>query len=89
MLAALILWTLHRAWTYTYLVPLISGWSEGVPGAPMTAAEVGQARTWVNLSWIRTVIDLTTMVLALLAFSQHVAAGTLLSSVPQRHRATR
>ncbi len=67
MLTALILWTLQRVWTYTYFVPLINEWGEGAPGTPMTADELSNAQTWVNLSWIRNAVDLETMVMALLA----------------------
>jgi hypothetical protein len=67
MLIVLVLWTLHRVWTYTYFVPLIDQWGDGAPGSLMTAGEIDSARTWVNLSFIRNAIDLTTMVLALLA----------------------
>lgn len=67
MLTALILWTFHRVWTYTWFVPQITGWGEGDPGTPLTTDQLDQARTWVNLSWIRGAIDVSATVLALLA----------------------
>ena len=67
ILAVVIVWGVHRVWTYTWFVPLISEWSTGASGTPMTAAQLAQARTWVDLSWIRCAFDITATVLVLLA----------------------
>jgi len=67
ILAVVIVWSVHRVWTYTWFVPLISEWSTGASGTPMTAAQLAQARTWVDLSWIRFAFDVTATVLVLLA----------------------
>jgi len=81
-LVALVVWTAHRVWTYVHFVPLIIEWSEAA--APMTPGELDQARTWVNLSWIRNGADLATLILVLLAGFRH--AGTSSHVVPGINR---
>jgi len=65
LLAVLLIWTFHRVWTYLAFAPQVVDWSKGT--AAFTAEQLAQARTWVNLSWIRSCFDLTTATLLLTA----------------------
>ena len=55
IVAALVVWTCHRTWTYVYFVPRIMLWSHGT--APFTPAELTQVRAWIDLSWLRQMCD--------------------------------
>jgi hypothetical protein len=64
MITVLLIWTLHRSWTYLYFVPQITDWSKGT--APFTSDQLVHARIWIRLSWVRHIADLATATLILL-----------------------
>ncbi len=65
LVTTLIIWTAHRTWTYLFFVPQITDWSKGT--APFTADQLTHVREWVNLSWVRQLVDDVTAVLILTA----------------------
>ena len=66
VIAAVIYYAM-RAWTYIYFVPTVFEFEAMSTVAPMSAEDVERFRLWVNLSWIRGVIDISTYILFLLA----------------------
>ena len=56
-----------RVWTYIYFVPIIFEFGAMQPDAPVSAEVLERFRVWVNLSWIRGAIDISTYLLFLLA----------------------
>jgi hypothetical protein len=67
ILTVLLIWTFHRVWTYLVFAPQVITWSQGKEA--FTADQLTQAKTWVNLSWIRSFFDLATATLLLVACS--------------------
>ena len=65
LLPAAVVFYISRVWTYLYFVPQIFDWSGST--TPLTAGQLEQAQTWVDLSWIRLAIDITIMILLLAA----------------------
>ena len=66
VIAAVIYYAM-RVWTYIYFVPIIFEFGAMSPGAPISAEDVERFRVWVNLSWVRGAIDISTYLLILLA----------------------
>ncbi len=64
LVAALVIWTLHRVWTYMFFVPQIVEWSQGT--VALTAEQLARARTWVGLSWVRNTADIIVAILLML-----------------------
>ena len=56
-----------RVWTYIYFVPVIFEFGAIPPDGPFSAEVVERFRIWVNLSWIRFGVDISTNLLFLLA----------------------
>jgi hypothetical protein len=76
MITVLVIWTVHRVWTYTWFVPAITDWSHGPVGAAMTEPQLAQARTWVSLSWLRSGADVAAALLTTAALIAHQSSGT-------------
>jgi len=56
-----------RVWTYVYFVPNIFELGAIPPDGPFSAEVVERFRIWVNLSWLRFGVDISTNLLFLLA----------------------
>jgi len=56
-----------RVWTYVYFVPNIFEFGAIPPDGPFSAEVVERFRIWVNLSWLRFGVDISTNLLFLLA----------------------
>jgi hypothetical protein len=56
-----------RVWTYLYFVPNIFEFGALPPDGPFSAEVVERFRIWVNLSWLRFGVDISTNLLFLLA----------------------
>ena len=56
MIAATMFFAL-RVWSYLYFVPDILEWNQGTTGQPLSADQLDQAASWVDLSWIRLGAD--------------------------------
>jgi hypothetical protein len=66
-----------RVWSYIYFVPNIFEFGALPPDGPFSAEVVERFRIWVNLSWLRFGVDLSTNVLFVLAaFVPASAYGT-------------
>jgi hypothetical protein len=66
-----------RVWSYIYFVPNIFEFGALPPDGPFSAEVVERFRIWVNLSWLRFGVDLSTNVLFVLAaFVPATAYGT-------------
>ncbi len=67
IVVAAVIYYAMRVWSYIYFVPTIFELGAMPPGAPVSAEVVERFRVWVNLSWIRGAIDISTYLLFLLA----------------------
>lgn len=70
------LYYLARCWTYVYFVPRVFELMATTEHETLSAGLVSQMMMWVNLSWIRCVIDGVLAALLLLSISKPAASNS-------------
>jgi hypothetical protein len=86
MVAGAVLYYAARAWTYLYFVPNIFEFMSTPAGSPLSTELVERVEVWVQLSWIRTIIDGLLALLFLLAAARLVPESSANASLDSSFR---